>query len=259
MIDIAEKTKKAAVSPPVFISHSSIDGSIAEKICKALESRGYPCWISGRDVKPGQNFQESIVRAIRSAKVMLLVFTSNANNSNEIKKELVLASRHHLTVIPVRVENVVPNDALAYELATRQWVDLFKDWGSETERLVSQIKSVVAAAPAIQDASLANAERSATQSPLPMGAKTSRRRWYVLFSILAAVSVGISGIYVYRRPNPTAPGITIVKEEPPIGELPTGATLLVDDGACPPGEVKKVIGGNVATHQSRIRSCVPRP
>jgi hypothetical protein len=58
---------------------------------------------------------------------MLLVFTSNANNSDEIKKDVDLAGRHHVTVVPVRVEDVAPNDALAYEFATRQWIDLFTD------------------------------------------------------------------------------------------------------------------------------------
>jgi hypothetical protein len=55
------------------------------------------------------------------------------------KKEVVLAGRHHVTVVPVRVEDVAPNDALAYRFATRQWIDLFTDWEREIERLVSQI------------------------------------------------------------------------------------------------------------------------
>jgi TIR domain len=123
------------VSAPIFISYSSKDQDIAETICQALEARGLECWISCRDVDPGQNFQEAIVRALRSAQIMLLVFTANANNSDEIKKELVLAGRHRVAVVPFRVEDVVPNDALAYELATRQWIDLFKDWEQEIERL----------------------------------------------------------------------------------------------------------------------------
>jgi hypothetical protein len=74
---------------------------------------------------------------------MLLVFTSNANNSDEIKKELVLAGRHHVTVVPVRVEDVVPNDAFSYEFATRQWIDLFKNWEEEIELLASRLSHVL--------------------------------------------------------------------------------------------------------------------
>src|SRR6204780_5458654 len=123
------------VSAPIFISYSSKDQDIAETIYQALEARGLDCWIACRNVNAGENFQEAIVRALRAAKVMLLVFTSNANNSDEIKKELVLAGRHRVTVLPLRVEDVVPNDAFAYEFATRQWIDLFKDWEREIDRL----------------------------------------------------------------------------------------------------------------------------
>jgi hypothetical protein len=130
--------RKSAVSPPIFISYSSIDQKIAETICDALQSRGYRCWISCRDIGPGENFQEAIVKAIRSARLMVLVFTGNANNSDEIKKEVVLAGRHRVTVVPVRVEDVVPNDALAYEFATRQWIDLFKDWERQIDILTMQ-------------------------------------------------------------------------------------------------------------------------
>src|SRR5438876_377741 len=103
------------MSAPVFISHSSKDQKVAKDICLALEERGLACWIAGRDVAPGENFQEAIVRAIRAAKVMVMVFSSNANASPEIKKELALAGQNDLFVIPVRVENAPLSDAFAYE------------------------------------------------------------------------------------------------------------------------------------------------
>ena len=131
------------MSAPIFISYSSKDRDMAETICRALEARGHQCWISCRDVPPGQNFQEAIVQALRSAQVMLLVFTANANNSDEIKKELVLAGRHRVTVVPIRVEDVTPSDAFAYELATRQWIDLYSDWEKEIERLAVRIGQIL--------------------------------------------------------------------------------------------------------------------
>ncbi|HLY55141.1 MAG TPA: toll/interleukin-1 receptor domain-containing protein [Stellaceae bacterium] len=123
----------------VFISYSSKDAKVAGTVCEALERRGLKCWISSRNIEPGQNFQQAIVRAIRAARVMVLVFTTNANNSNEIMKEVALAGQYQLMVIPVRVEDVLPNDAFAYEFATRQWIDLFQDWERSIERLAQQI------------------------------------------------------------------------------------------------------------------------
>jgi WD40 repeat protein len=126
----------------IFVSYSSKDSKVANQICAALEAKGLACWIASRDINPGENFGEAIVNAIRAAKLMLLVFTQNANNSDEIKKELVLAGQNRLIVVPVRVEDVVPGGAFAYELATRQWIDLFEDWDRAIERLATWIQTV---------------------------------------------------------------------------------------------------------------------
>jgi hypothetical protein len=133
------------VGAQVFISYSSKDSKVARAICSALESRGLPCWISSRDVGLGDNFMDAIVRAISAAKVMVLVFSENANNSDDMKREIVLASSAMVTVIPVRVEDVVPKGAFAYQLATRQWIDLFQDWEDQIERLAKWIATATAA------------------------------------------------------------------------------------------------------------------
>jgi hypothetical protein len=131
-----------AIAASIFISYASKDRAAAHTICDALEHRGFDCWIADRDIGPGENFQVSIVHAIRSAKVMILVFSANAANSEEIKKEVVLAGQSRLVVIPVRVEDVTPDEAFAYEMATRQWVDLFDDWEHSIQRLVHQLEAV---------------------------------------------------------------------------------------------------------------------
>jgi hypothetical protein len=138
----------AAAMSKVFISHASQDRKAAETICTALESRGIACWLSSRDVEAGENFQQSIVRAIKAAKLMVLVFSNNANDSTEINKEIALASQYKITVIPVRTEDVTPGEALAYELATRQYINLFNDWEHEMERLVARVNAIGPRAPA---------------------------------------------------------------------------------------------------------------
>jgi TIR domain/Sel1 repeat len=123
----------------IFISCSSKDKKAALTICEAIEARGYSCWISSRDIDPGENFQEAIVKAIRNTPLLILVFSANSNNSGEIKKEIALASQNSVTVIPVRVEDVIPSDAFVYEFATRQWIDLFGDWERAMKQLLAHI------------------------------------------------------------------------------------------------------------------------
>ena len=94
--------------------------------------------VATRDIGPGENFGEAITKAIRQSTVMVLVFSDSANNSNEIKKEVVLAGRANVPVIPLRVEDIEPSGAFEYELVTRQWIDLFAGWEYAINRLTRQ-------------------------------------------------------------------------------------------------------------------------
>ena len=167
------------MSANIFISFASQDRKIASTLCKALESRGFECWISDRDILPGENFQIAIVQAIRRAKIMLLVFTGNSNNSQEMTKELALASQQKLIVIPLRVEDVAPNDAFAYEFATRQWIDCFADWEFAMDQLSQRISNAVAVHPDTPTPAVARASARASdfapvvsEAPAPAKAAT---------------------------------------------------------------------------------------
>ncbi|HEX4407637.1 MAG TPA: toll/interleukin-1 receptor domain-containing protein [Xanthobacteraceae bacterium] len=205
------------MSATVFISYSSKDQDIAETICRALEARGLACWIACRDVHAGDNFQESIVRALRAARVMVLVFTSNANNSDEIKKELVLAGRHQVTVVPVRVEDVAPNDAFTYEFATRQWVDLFKDWEHEVELLATRISHVLDSAKPTAVGAETAAPAAIVRAP---ATKTASRQPLIWVAVLAAIVV-IGGVVFYLRGTPqSAQPPQVAMQTPPAAVPP---------------------------------------
>ena len=126
-----------------FISFSSKDGDAADKIRHGLETRGIACWMSSRDVLPGADFGDSIVSALETSRVMVLVFSTNANNSDEVKKELVLAGEYKMPVLPVRIEKVLPSGAFRYQLTIRQYLDLFEDWDTNMAKLAEQITRVV--------------------------------------------------------------------------------------------------------------------
>lgn len=200
----------------IFISHSSKDQKVARTICTALENRGLTCWEYSRNIQPGQNFQEQIVRAIRAAKIMVLVFTANANSSNEIKKELAIASQNNLVVIPVRIEDVIPNEAFAYEFATRQWIDLFEDWESSIARLVELIATTSDDQPPGGQAGLASAGDAAVPPagkvfktvPAPATSPASfmqqpGSRWAMIFGAAVIVVAGIVYGVVTLRRQPT--------------------------------------------------------
>ena len=107
----------------VFISYSSKDKVIADAVCARLEGRAIRCWIAPRDVQPGQPYGEEIIDAIHGSKVMVLVFSSNANASPHIPKEIERAVSHGVSIIPLRVEAVAPGKSLDYFISSVHWLD----------------------------------------------------------------------------------------------------------------------------------------
>src|SRR5262245_13080931 len=54
---------------------------------------------------------------------MVLVFSSNANASPQIKREVDRAVSKGLTIIPIRIEDVAPTRALEYYISPVHWLD----------------------------------------------------------------------------------------------------------------------------------------
>jgi hypothetical protein len=97
-----------------FISYSSVDKAIADAACATLENAGIRCWIAPRDITPGLEYGGAIVRAIDQCRVLILIFSSNANSSRQIPREVERAINRGVPVVPMRVEDVAPTESLAY-------------------------------------------------------------------------------------------------------------------------------------------------
>jgi predicted ATPase len=107
----------------VFISHSSKDRPTADAICAHLESAGIKCWIAPRDIEPGASWTRGIMQGLEACRVLILVFSEHANHSDHVQREVAKAFSSGLAVIPFRIEQVLPDESLAYFLDTVQWLD----------------------------------------------------------------------------------------------------------------------------------------
>ena len=106
-----------------FISYSSKDKTTADATCNALESAGIRCWIAPRDIRAGIEYAAGIVEGIDACRVMVLIFSANANASPQIHREIERAVSKGLTIIPFRIEEVVPTKAMEYYLGSIHWLD----------------------------------------------------------------------------------------------------------------------------------------
>jgi tetratricopeptide (TPR) repeat protein len=180
----------------VFISYATADRKQALRVCDAIEERGTDCWLSFRDVQPGENYQEAIVRSIRSAPAMVLVFSKSANDSDEIKKELSLASRYRIPVMALRIEDVDPSDAFAYELATRQWIDTSAGWDRSIDALVGRIGQVSGSG-----GTGATEKLGTHHSPSRRSAHARTRKWRIAAFAAVLLVVAAATAWWVLRPN----------------------------------------------------------
>ena len=134
----------------LFICFSSKDQATALEVVQFLEAEGLKCWISSRDILPGDNYQESIVTALEVARGVVFLFSEGSIASGEIRKELSLASSGNKSILPVRLSPVMPTGALRYELATHQWIDIFSDREKALGALVRRARQVLGGAAAVE-------------------------------------------------------------------------------------------------------------
>src|SRR6516162_5933195 len=128
----------------VFISHSTEDKPAADAVCAILEKNGVRCWIAPRDIMPGSDWGESIVNAIRTSRVLLLLFSTNANKSRQIKREVEIAADGNVTIVPVRIENILPTDSFKYFLGNIHWLDaLTPPLEKHLEEVAAKVKKIL--------------------------------------------------------------------------------------------------------------------
>jgi TolB-like protein/predicted Zn-dependent protease len=108
----------------VFVSYASQDAAVAHSIVENLEQHGIKCWIAPRDVKPGAQYADAIVRAINEVKVVVLVMSGSAVASAHVGKEIERGSSKRKPIIAFRIDAAPLNHALEYFLSESQWIDV---------------------------------------------------------------------------------------------------------------------------------------
>ena len=169
-----------------FISYSSKDKTTADAACATLESAGIRCWIAPRDIRGGLEYATGIIEGIDASRVMVLIFSSSANASPQIHREIERAVSKGLTIIPLRIEEITPTKAMEYYLGSIHWLDaLTPPLARHLQELAETVKADLQVDPNGQ--ALA-AGMSLSQAPVHK-LESSGAKPRLLIAILAAFAV----------------------------------------------------------------------
>jgi hypothetical protein len=196
----------------VFISYPSARNEIATAMCAALEKNGITCWMAPRDILPGMTYADALIQAIDSSKVMVLVYSSETNKSPHILREVERAVHNNIPIIPVRVDNSDPSNAMLYYISTPHWLDAFvPPFEQYLDRLVKTIKQH------LENISGKPAQISVTNQPVlhisgkeniksPSQVLTSKKNIYKIIPLAIAIIViiGVIALGIFPKLYPAS-------------------------------------------------------
>ena len=126
----------------VFISYRHVNRAVADRLYMFLEERHVTAWYDAL-IAPGADWRDAIVGHLSQAKVMVILLSATALQSDDLKKELAVADQENVPLLGVRLENVTPRDAFAYELARGNWFDVFGDPETRLVELADFLEGLV--------------------------------------------------------------------------------------------------------------------
>src|SRR5215471_17045552 len=197
-------------------SYSSKDKTAADAACAVLERAGIRCWIAPRDIRPGQEYGHAIIEAIDQCRVMVLIFSANANDSRQIHREIERAVSKGVPIIPLRIEEVIPTRSMEYFLGGIHWLDALTPLEKHLQQLAEAVKALLQIDVAGPTAPLRDncSQASSTvrhAEPAMQGIRsavwlTGARRLLILVLGVAAAGIAllIGGVWHYLMREPAA-------------------------------------------------------
>ncbi len=149
---MAESNNNNSFKHDVFISYSSMNKNVADAIVSDFEQHGIKCWYAPRDILPGEEWVTAIKNGLDNAKVLVLLYTDESNDSRQVMNEVALAFNEGKTIVPFRLTDSGMNNELEYYLTRVHWLDaVSKPLNKNIEELREYLEVILQHAPAVQN------------------------------------------------------------------------------------------------------------
>jgi len=193
MVDGIGDEKAGGSAPTVFISYASQDVAVANAVVAALECHDVKCWIAPRDVVPGVFYAGAIVHAIDASKVIVLVLSESAANSQHVLREVERASSQRHPVVAFRIDRAPMPAELQYFLNTSHWLDASATGVEHSlPKLVDAVQRVMAPPAAAAPGNIGGAPKPAANGqhrPIVTATRHRLRRPMLALGVLIALGL----------------------------------------------------------------------
>ncbi len=179
----------------VFISYKAEEFDEANSVKSILETNGISCWMAPACIPGGSSYAEEIPKAIRQAKVFVLVLSDKAQKSRWVSREVDLAINEGKIVLPFMLENCKLKDDFNFYLTNVQRYAAYENKVAAVEKMIREIKSVIgsgAAPDGDSDISIPNVMPSFEKTDSQQtSAKKDKALWSMILGIISVMSIGL--------------------------------------------------------------------
>jgi hypothetical protein len=107
----------------LFISYSRRDSEFVDRLIAALERYGFQTWEDVKALAGGDIWKAAISKAVRECDAFLVILSPQSASSENVSKELAIATKHARRILPVMYQGCKIPDKMEYDLAELQWAD----------------------------------------------------------------------------------------------------------------------------------------
>lgn len=126
----------------IFLSYRRSDQPIARALVAELQNRGIAVWWD-QLIDGGQDWRDAIVAGLETSGALVILFSDDCNSSKQLKKELAIADTLDKTIVPVLIEDTQPKGHFLYELASRNWLQMYPDPHTKAAKLADRLASTL--------------------------------------------------------------------------------------------------------------------
>ena len=141
-----------SIQSPIFISYTRKDRDAVMPFVSYLEEElGTDCWIDLDGVETGDQFEDVIIRAIDSSKIVLFMLSENSLSSAWTKREVYYAESEKKKIVPVVIDDKGYRGWFKFHFGNLDYIDIaskeqrtkllrnIRDWlGIEHQAIIEQ-------------------------------------------------------------------------------------------------------------------------
>ena len=125
----------------VYVCYDDEDLEVAQDVVDYFEKNNVECWYRERNMVQG--LDGVIVDTINKSKLFVLILSDNANFSNAVKSDIVIAFKSQIPVFTFKIDDCVIDGQIEFFISFNNSIDAQLNYRNELETLFEKSSKIL--------------------------------------------------------------------------------------------------------------------